>query len=76
MVGIDRAIDERGLDSRMILQVHDELIFEVPQKELEVMQSLVKETMESPVFLGKKVRFAVPIEVKLNTGRNWLEASH
>jgi len=76
MVAIDRAIEEKGLSSRMLLTVHDELIFEVPQGELEEMSHLVKEVMESPTLGGKPIALSVPIEVKLKTGRNWLEASH
>ncbi|MBI3616553.1 MAG: DNA polymerase I [Candidatus Omnitrophica bacterium] len=76
MVALDEALLSKGLKSRMLLQVHDELIFEVPEKELEPMKSLVKEMMEAPVFLGKPIRLSVPIEVNLKVGRNWLEASH
>ena len=76
MVSIDRALASQKLSSRMILQVHDELIFEVPEKELPRMKKLVKEVMEAPSFMDKQIRFSVPIEVKVSTGSNWLEASH
>jgi DNA polymerase-1 len=56
---------ERNLRSRMTLQVHDELVFEVPEDELEVMQSLVREYME-------KVReLEVPLVVEIGVGPNW-----
>jgi DNA polymerase-1 len=60
----------------MLLTVHDELVFEVPEEELEPMKRLVRETMEAPALKGKPIRLGVPLEVKLQTGRNWLEASH
>ena len=68
MVEIDRRITAGELESRMILQVHDELVFEVPPQELGPMQELVRESMESAVDLE------VPIRVDMGTGRNWLEA--
>ncbi len=76
MVALDRIMAERELKSRMLLQVHDELIFEVPQRELQEMRERVREVMEAPSFLGKPVRLLVPIEVNLKEGRDWLEASH
>ncbi len=71
MVHIDRAIQEKGLQSRMLLTVHDELVFEVPMEELGLLQDLVKRLMEAP-----SLKLSVPIEVNVKTGRNWLEASH
>lgn len=68
MIAIHDAIAERNLRSRMILQVHDELIFEVPDEELDAMRPLVKEKMEGVLAL------AVPISVGLGTGKNWEEA--
>ena len=76
MIGMDRALAARSLSSRMILQVHDELIFEVPSRELEAMRSLVKEVMEQPALLDQPIRLSVPIVVNLKAGKNWLEASH
>jgi len=75
MISIDRALAGRRLRSVMILQVHDELIFDVPSAELEPMKKLVKETMEAPMLAGQPIRLEVPIEVKLKIGRNWFEAS-
>jgi DNA polymerase-1 len=65
MIRIDAAIAERDLKSRMTLQVHDELVFEVPDAELDVMRSLVREQME------KVHPLAVPLVVDLSVGPNW-----
>ena len=65
MVTIDRRMQERGMRSRMILQVHDELIFETPQDELEAMKAMVLELMPAALDL------AVPLKVELKTGDNW-----
>jgi len=65
MIRIDAALRERGLKSRMTLQVHDELVFEVPEDEVETMQSLVREQMEGAHAL------AVPLRVDMGTGLNW-----
>ena len=65
MIRIDAALRDRGLKSRMTLQVHDELVFEVPEDEIEVMKPLVREHME-------KVRdLAVPLQVDMGIGPNW-----
>jgi DNA polymerase-1 len=68
MVDIYERIDAEGFESRMILQVHDELVFEVPSRELERVRSMVSECMESAVELD------VPVRVDMGTGANWLEA--
>ncbi len=65
MIRIDAALQERALKSRMTLQVHDELVFEVPEKEVETMQSLVREQME------KVHALAVPLLVEMEVGPNW-----
>jgi DNA polymerase-1 len=65
MIRIDKALRERELKSRMTLQVHDELVFEVPEKEVETMQSLVREHME------KVEALAVPLLVEMGLGPNW-----
>ncbi|MGC2256952.1 MAG: DNA polymerase I [Candidatus Sulfotelmatobacter sp.] len=65
MIRIDAAVRERELKSRMTLQVHDELVFEVPEKEVETMQSLVREQME------KVHALAVPLLVEMGVGPNW-----
>jgi DNA polymerase-1 len=65
MIRIDASLLERGLKSRMTLQVHDELVFEVPENEVETMQSLVREQMEKAHVL------AVPLLVEMGVGPNW-----
>jgi DNA polymerase-1 len=66
MIRIHRALLERGLHAAMLLQVHDELVFEVPSEELEVVQQLVKYEMEHAADLS------VPLIVDLGIGKNWL----
>lgn len=68
MIDLDAQMRRMGLASRMILQVHDELIFEVPPEELEMMKRLVRERMEGVV------RLSVPLRVEIGVGRNWGEA--
>lgn len=68
MVKVDQLMSEKHLKSRMLLQVHDELIFEVPEEELSVMKELVRDTMEHAV------RLSVPLKVEVNVGGNWYEA--
>ncbi len=68
MIGIHHAIAEQGLASRMLLQVHDELVFEVPPAELEAMRELVRSNMEGAAELR------VPLVVDLGVGANWLDA--
>jgi len=68
MVNCDKAISEKGLRSKMILQVHDELLFEVPKDEVEIMEKLVKHEMENVV------RFSIPLIIELGKGANWTEA--
>ena len=68
MVRIHRAIRESGLASRMLLQVHDELIFEAPPDEIEALSQLVRAQMENVTPL------LVPLVVDIGTGPNWLEA--
>ena len=65
MIRIDHALVERGLKSRMTLQVHDELVFEVPENEVEAMKALVREHME------KVHALAVPLQVDMGIGPNW-----
>ncbi|TCP69046.1 DNA polymerase I [Baia soyae] len=68
MVEIDRVMVEKKMKSRMLLQVHDELIFEVPVEELGSMGDLVREMMEQAVELS------IPLVVDLNIGQSWYEA--
>jgi DNA polymerase-1 len=65
MIRIDAAITERNLKSRMTLQVHDELVFEVPETEIDIMRTLVREQME------KVHPLTVPLLVEIGVGKNW-----
>ncbi len=65
MIQIDAELRSRKLKSRMLLQVHDELLFEVPENEIELMRGLVREKMESVHALS------VPLLVELGVGPNW-----
>ncbi len=68
MIRIHRALEEGGMAARMILQVHDELVFDVPANEVEAVRELVQSHME------RAVELAVPLEVEAQTGQDWLEA--
>jgi DNA polymerase-1 len=68
MIEVWRALREQGLGARTILQVHDELVFEVPDKETSPVEALVREKMEN-IF-----KLAVPLKVRLSWGINWAEA--
>ncbi|MFB9278052.1 DNA polymerase I [Cohnella cellulosilytica] len=68
MMRMSEELSARGLRSRMLLQVHDELVFEVPEDELETMRSLVPETMKNALKLD------VPLLAEVSVGTNWYEA--
>lgn len=68
MIHIDRALIENNLKSRMLLQVHDELVFELPRREENQLASLVRDRMRNAIPL------TVPVEVEVGAGNNWLEA--
>lgn len=68
MINLDKALEEAGLSTRMLLQVHDEIVLEVPKAELETVKALVKETMESAIALS------VPLIADENDGQTWYEA--
>ena len=67
MINLEREMDRRQLKSKMMLQVHDELIFEVPQEELEEMRQLVPQAMSTALELS------IPLKVDIKTGNNWGE---
>ena len=67
MLNLYREMEKRKLQSRMLLQVHDELVFEVPDEEMDTMRRLVTEIMDSAVEL------TVPLKVDTKAGRNWGE---
>ncbi len=68
MIRIDHALPQSGLKAKMLLQVHDELIFEVPEDELEKTTALVKDLMENVVALD------VPLVADAGSGKSWAEA--
>ena len=65
---LPRALREAGLSARMLLQVHDELVFEVPEAEVTATAALVKDIMETVATLR------VPLSVEVGTGHSWAEA--
>jgi DNA polymerase-1 len=67
MIRIQNRIEERGLSSRMIMQVHDELVFEVPEEELPKTIPMIQNEMETVMNLS------VPLQVSIHSGKNWAE---
>jgi DNA polymerase-1 len=70
MIRVDQALTEAGLASRMLLQVHDELLFEVAAGEREQLEALVRASM------GGAYPLDVPLEVSVGFGRSWDTAAH
>jgi DNA polymerase-1 len=68
MIEIDKKMSEEKMESTMLLQVHDELIFNVKNSELDKLKKLVKDTMENTIELS------VPLEVDIEVGTNWYDA--
>ena len=68
MIKTDRRIRQEGLQSRMILQIHDELVFDTTPDEVERLERIVREEMENVIELS------IPLTVECNHGHNWLEA--
>jgi DNA polymerase-1 len=70
MLNVDQALKGSGLRSRMLLQVHDELVLEVAPGEREQLEELVRTQM------GAAAELTVPLDVSVGTGRSWHEAAH
>ena len=70
MTNVDKAIAQAGLKSRILLQVHDELVFEVAKGELEPLKALVQHEMQNAAKLS------VPLEVHIGVGKSWDQAAH
>ena len=70
MLGVDRALREGGLGSRMLLQVHDELVVEVAPGERDAVEALLRDQM------GSAAELSVPLEVSVGAGSSWHEAGH
>ncbi len=68
MIRIHETMKEQNLQAKMILQVHDELVFDVPKTEVDTLWPLVEKHMK------EAMKLSVPIEVDIKTGTNWLEA--
>ncbi len=68
MIGVQRRLRERQMRSRLVLQVHDELLIEAYKPELDEIKNILREEMEQAVSLD------VPLEVDMHTGENWYEA--
>ncbi|MEC8467377.1 MAG: DNA polymerase, partial [Pseudomonadota bacterium] len=68
MLEMEPALQKAGLAAKMLMQVHDELVFEVPENEVEATEKLVKSVMEGVVEL------TVPLQVDVDTASNWEEA--
>ncbi len=68
MINIHHALNEQKLRTRMLLQVHDELVFDVHKDEIDIVRPLIEEKMRTALSLS------VPVEVEIGTGKNWLEA--
>jgi DNA polymerase-1 len=68
MIKIQEDIKDKGLQGKMIMQVHDELVFDVPVQEIETFKTLIENRMKTAIDLQ------VPIEVEIGQGNNWLEA--
>jgi len=67
MIDLQREMDRKGLEAKMILQVHDELLFELPQEEVEALRQLVLQIMPNALELS------VPLKIDVKTGRSWDE---
>src|SRR6201991_2249747 len=70
MLGVHRGLAERGLRSRLLLQVHDELVLEVTAAERDEVEQLVRHEM------GSAYQLDVPLDVSVGVGRNWHDAAH
>ena len=67
MINVDNALLESGLDAKIVMQVHDELIIEVKDSEVELCKQILKEQME------KAIELSIPLTVDVSSGKNWLE---
>ena len=68
MISVSRRLHLESMDTRMVLSVHDELVFDVPEAEIQKASSIIKEEMENVIVLE------VPLVVEIGLGDNWLEA--
>ena len=68
MIDVQKEMRKQNLESKMLLQVHDELVFDMNKSEKEILMKIVKEKMEQTITLD------VPLVVDMGAGENWLEA--
>jgi DNA polymerase-1 len=68
MIRIHKEFKQRNLKSKMVLQVHDELVFDVHKSELDIVRPIIEKNMQEALPLK------VPVEVGMGSGNNWLEA--
>jgi DNA polymerase-1 len=68
MISVNNKLKESQLKSRLILQIHDELVFDAPVDEIERLSEIIRREMSSAMDFG------VPLEVEIGVGNNWLEA--
>ena len=69
MLHVDKALSESKLGARMVLQVHDELLFECPQNEVQPLSALVRKAMQNAYPLD------VPLKAEVKSGHNWWEVT-
>ena len=67
MINVDKALIESGLDARIVMQVHDELIIEVKDSDVERCKKILKEEME------RALELSIPLTADVSSGKNWLE---
>jgi DNA polymerase-1 len=68
MITIQKRIEEQGMKTNMVIQIHDELVFEVPEEELKEAEDLVRHEMEGVIDIS------VPLKIDISSGKNWSEA--
>jgi DNA polymerase-1 len=73
MINVQKEIDQKNLKTKMVLQVHDELVFVVPEKELDIFKAAVRNRMEN-VMENISLKLKVPLVVDIGIGRNWSQA--
>lgn len=71
MIEVDQRLEKEGLESKLIIQVHDELVLDCPKNEVEKVRKLVCESMESA--MGAATKISVPLQVNTSIGENWMD---
>jgi len=68
MIAIQNEIEQQGLSGKMIMQVHDELVFDIPKSEIQLFKEIIQDKMTNAIKTN------VPLVVEIGEGKNWLEA--